>query len=624
MKNSNVEDLVFKLKRYNQFYRKGKPLISDKEFDLLEDELRSIDPDNEYFEEIGIKPTSGKKVKLPIGMYSLNKVKTIEELKKWCKSKDISDDDLLVITPKFDGASLFQDNDRGIVTTRGDGFEGNDVTYNFSLTKEEEKVGKYCAGEIMIPKKVFEEKYSKEVGGEYKNSRNMVASLFNPDTKNFDKEKLQDAVFIRYILGDNLIASKTAQLDLLNTVNKIKVKYKVVKIKDLTTEYLRELYFTWNKEIDIDGLVIEINDSAKRINTPAEKNNNPGYAVAYKGNFESVKETFIRSIKWQTSKDGFLTPVADIEPVNLDGVTISNVALYNARFVKDNELGVLARIVIKRSGGVIPKLVSVKDKALVVDIPKQIDGVRTVWDDNEVELCLMKRTDKWNIQELVHFFRVLDIEEFGEPTIVSFYNAGLKTIRDILEAKITDLVKIEGFGKKKAEHLLKEFKEKIFCGVHMHSLMDASNCFSGLGSKTLKLILDNIDDVEGHLDPEALEEIDGIGPEKAKSFVDGIDLFDRWLINVDHIISFIQDEKEEVVINSVCLKDISICFTGFRDDELEKNIIKNSGNIVSGVNKKTNILLVKEKGSGSSKEIKAEELGISIYTKDEFLKKYNI
>lgn len=121
-----------------------------------------------------------------------------------------------------------------------------------------------------------------------------------------------------------------------------------------------------------------------------------------------------------------------------------------------------------------------------------------------------------------------------------------------------------------------------------------------------------------------MQEIGGIGPEKAKAFIEGIDKFDRWLMDVDDIISIKEDDKEEIIIDSVRLANISVCFTGFRDEELEKLIIKQSGSIVSGVNKKTNVLLVKQHGSGSSKETKAEQLGIPVYTKDEFLKNYGL
>jgi NAD-dependent DNA ligase len=627
LKTTNVDTLVNQLRKYNISYRKGMPLLSDKEFDALEDQLREIDPYNAYFETIGIDPLkiSTHKAKLPAPMFSMNKLKTAKEIQLWIKRHGL-EKELFVLTPKYDGFSILADGRIEKFYSRGDGVEGNDISSLFKLVGEEynHKSPIMYFGEGIILKDIFENKYTKEVLGEddgYENPRNMVASLFNPETKHPDKDKLKDVHFIRYGT-DKEDLSKDKQLQLCNKVNRIKVPYLVVDASILTEEILQAYFFNWGKEFELDGIIIDVNNAEVRKRLGRETNGNPKYARAFKGNFETVKETWIKSITWQTSKDGYLTPVAQIEPVRLDGAEVSNVTLYNAKTVRDNKLGILAKIRIKRSGGVIPKFLECIEPALVVNIPKSIDKVLTEWDENEVELRLIKKTDKWKIQENLHFFRTFDIEEIGEPTIEAFFNAGYKTPKDILMMTENDIAVIPGYGRKKAIFFLKEFKEKIKSGVDLERLMHASNIVKGLGEKTLKLINNHIErsPEDEEINEQYLIELEGIGKEKADMYLTTIGQFWNWYEEqYQSIIKInVMKTKEEVVATGDKMKGEKVCFSGFRDKEMEDSIVNNGGEIVSGVSRNTTILIVKDIESGSSKIQKAEQLGIKIYTREKF------
>lgn len=617
MTSQQISQLVKELEVYDAHYRAGHPLISDSEFDKKEDMLREIDPKNKYFLKVGELKTAAKKEPLPIPMFSMNKIKSQKEIDNWIKTNKL-ENEKFIITPKYDGLSLVSDEILFKYQTRGNGVEGHNVTRLFKLTQEVSKkeLPAFYFGEGMILRKTFEEKYSIDVDLEkgYENPRNMVASLFNPETKEPQVEKLKDVYYIRYGMSDRKL-SKEEQIHNCNKYNRIKVPYILTDAEHLKEEILKNLYSQWSVDFEIDGLVIDVNDAKRRIQLGRENNGNPKFARAYKGNFETIAETWIKSITWQTSKDGFLTPVAQIEPVKLDGATIDNVTLYNARTVKIHKLGILAKIKIKRSGGVIPKFLETLEPALVVNIPKIVDNVRAVWDENEVEIQLTKRTDNWNIQELLHFFRTFEVEEFGLPTVAAFYNAGFRTVKDILKMTEIDISKIEGFGRKKATFILKEFKEKVMCGAELSRIMAASNLFCGLGEKTLSLINDKI--ASGEANEDNLKEIDGIGEEKEKMYLDGIEKFYGWYEVYEKLIPTTVGEVQEVLSDK--LKGENICFTGFRDEEMEDKIRENGGTITDGVSSKTTMLIVKKLDSGSSKISKAAKLGIKIVERDKFI-----
>lgn len=620
MTKSGIAKLAYKLRSWNIAYRKGTPIVSDLEFNREEDLLREQDPKNQYFTQIGIDPLeiSTKKVKLPMQMASMHKLKLLKEIQNWVKRNEL-ENELFVLTPKFDGFSILDDEIFKKKYSRGDGEFGNDITKMFNHTKEKSssKFPSRFFGEGIILRRIFEEKYSKEILGidGYENPRNMVASLFNPETKSPDIDKLKDVHFIRY--GCDSQISKQDQLIKCNVLNRIQVPYRTCGVDFLTEENLNSLFNIWNLDFELDGIIIDINSYETRERLGRETNGNPKFARAFKGNFETVKNTWIKKIIDQTSKDGFITPVAEIEPIRLDGATVTNVTLYNYRFLKDNKLGILAKIRVKRSGGVIPKIVGVLEPALEVKIPKTIDGVFTEWDENEVELRLVKKTDKWKIQEILHFFRTFDIEEFGEPSVQAFYNAGFDTIERILKIKEQDISRISGFGRKKADFFLKEFQDKIRSGSEIEKIMCSSNIFKGLGEKTLKIINEHIKEAKDlTLNEEFLTEIDGIGKEKSKMYLNSISDFWDWYETYGKLIPI--KEEEKVLKESEKFKGQKICFTGFRDIAIEKKIVSNGGEVVPGVSKQTTLLVVKDLMSNSSKVSKARDFGIKIVQREEF------
>lgn len=625
-----AESLVKILTEANIQYRKGTPTMSDKKFDELEEQLRKLDPDNEYFETIGWKPTNGMKLDLPVKMGSMNKCRTIDEIKAWIKYKNIPANTLFVLTPKFDGCSLLVDESiTPMVYTRGNGIQGQNVRYHYKEMRQPWTCRNlYSLGEAIILKSKFELFYKgTREEGKYKNARNMVASLFNVNEP--DAAKLQDVHFLRYgiiVQNDSVIGlDKRQQLIIANEINPVSVPYRMALAEDFTEELMNLLYEQWSRNYEIDGIIIDVDDAQLRHELGTETNGNPAYARAYKGGWEQIKETTITKIDWQVGRTGKLTPVARVESVDLEGGTVTNVTLYNAAYIMANGLAEGVRITLKRSGGVIPKIVKVIDpikvsttfewKALIYESlwKSSINPATTEWDETDTDLYLIIPNDEQHIQQLCYFFKTLGVENFGEPTIRKFYEAGYVNVGMIIAMTHRDMLAIEGVGQETAKYLFKEFMA-IFddCkGVSFARLADASCCFEGLGEKTIQLCVDSQIDNFGEIKGE------GIGPKTTKAYLAGHSEFLQWCVR-NNIKCPTPEHSRRVVRSSKC-KDMIVCFTGFRDKNMEDLVVSNGGKVVTSISSKTTHLIVDSMESTSSKISKAMSLNIAIIQKDVFI-----
>ena len=170
-----VKELVEKIKKANDAYRVGKPIISDAQYDILVDELTQIDPHNDILNQIGHKiQDESRKKKLPIKMASMSKVKSVKEILDWVRIKGIDSNEDIIITPKYDGLSLCVNELTGEAFTRGDGIMGQSSNEHYKLIGnhyEGESIFNYTYGEVMIPKSVFISNYSND----FANPRNLVA-----------------------------------------------------------------------------------------------------------------------------------------------------------------------------------------------------------------------------------------------------------------------------------------------------------------------------------------------------------------------------------------------------------------------------------------------------------------
>ena len=604
-----IDRIVAKLEEANEAYRTGNAIISDKDYDEMVDLLFSYDPENEFFSKVGIEILDEtRKSKLPIDMASMNKIKTIEDIRTWLRLKGINPNTEIVCTPKYDGLSLCHDEINTNTWTRGDGEFGQKSDEHYKLIQNhlslKSDVFTYTYGEVIMPKQVFLDKYSLE----FANPRNLVAGLLNSKEVT---EPLKDLQFIKYGAIPNEgfnFKTKSDILDMLNSGQEVKVNYHLFEAEDITEELLVELFKRWSTDYEIDGIILEVNDLNLQTSLGREtSSNNPCYARAFKhDSFEQKSEATVLGISWNISKHGLLKPVLHITPIKLDGVTVSNVTGNNAKFVKDMGLGIGAKVVVKRSGMVIPLIVEVLETVEFV-IPV-IEGTDIDWNENGIELITLTETDDQKLKQNVAFFEILEADNVSEGIITQLWDAGYKTIEDILNVTTTQLESIDRFGKRKAQIVYNSIQKSV-TDVQLSKLMHASGLFLGLGSKKLKL-------VEHFSEKPKLDDItsiEGFAEISAKSFIDGYDRFYEFIKDLPITIA----QKVEAVKVGTELEGKSFVFTGVRDKISEEVIISRGGKIGSSVSKTTTYLIMREKGSGSSKEIKAISLGVEILTLNE-------
>ena len=599
-----IEQLKEQIIKANDAYRLGNPIISDKEYDLLVDELSLLSPTDELLTKVGHSfSDESRKVKLPIEMASMNKIKSMDDINDWCRLKNITSHNFVIITPKYDGLSLCVNETTSEAWTRGDGTYGQKSNEHYS------RIGNHLSktsfsftyGEVMMSKKTFLEKYSSD----FANPRNLVAGLLNSKEAT---DALKDCDYIKYgaIQSRNIFQSKKQILDELNSGQSIKVPYHICRISDLTEELLINLFHEYSIDYEIDGLIIEINDLNTQITLGREtSSNNPIWARAFKHpSFEQSAETEIIGISWNISKQGYLKPTLHISPVKLDGVTVSNVTGNNARFVKDMGIGVGAKVIVKRSGMVIPIIADV-----IETVEFQMPDVDNIdWNENGVELVTLVETDDQKLKKNISFFEILEADNVSEGVITQLWDAGYKTISDILNLTTSDLEKIDRFGKRKAK-IVRDSIQKSVTNVSLSKLQHATGIFKGLGSKKLLLLEDFVTKPT----VDQVMSIEGFAEISAKSYVDSYDEFFNFVKDLPITIT----EKVEVVKTGNDLDGKQFVFTGVRRKDLEEVIVSRGGLIGGSVSKNTTHLVMKSKGSGSSKETKAISLGVTILTVEE-------
>ena len=348
---------------------------------------------------------------------------------------------------------------------------------------------------------------------------------------------------------------------------------------------------------------------------------NPCYSRAYKAEFEQIKETKVLDIELNESKQGYFKPVCLIEPTDLDGVVVKRATGNNMRYIVKSNIVPGSIIKVKRSGMVIPKIVGVVSSPVnfVWKLPEVCPscGKLLSWNKTNVELmCTNEQCSERIFKKLLAFFKLLKIKGLQETTIRLLTENGFDSILKIIGMQKSDFLKLEKFGNRKSDMTFTNIQEGIK-NIELSRLQHASGYFTPLGYKKLKLLSHftskpTINDVI---------KIKGFSNKTAENFVKNYDNFFSFLKTLP-IIPKQQDDNIKITGNK--FNDTVICFTGFRDDVVKNLIEQSGGKVVDSVGKDTTHLVIKKRGSGSSKETKATEKGIPILEIDEFKKLYKI
>lgn len=639
----NKETLLELIQKANKKYRNGEPIMSDTDYDELVAQLQQLDPDNEWFKHVEPAPVSNcRKCKLPIPMKSLNKVKNIIELKKWFTTLSLGNDTQLVVMPKFDGLSLLHNENTGQAWSRGGAEnEGQDCTKHSTAANIKSYNGYlYTFGEFIITRKDWDEyfkgKNSTYTGEKYKSPRNTAAGFLNRDEP---CPEIAHASFYRYGLDDaTLHANFDTFHDALHALCIDYTQpplYETVSTATLSEEKLLALFKEWSKQYPIDGIVVYIDDlNLWQTIGRNQTTGNPLYAIAYKHpDFTDTFETTVKGIVWKASKAGALKPVVVIDAVDTGDCIMENPTGYNAGWIDDHNIAKGARLLVTRSGGVIPKILETLEAAPQSEQDKLWDklafcphcGMPTSWNESKVELlCTNKDCSGINIAKIVHFFLTCGAENVGEETFTKMYEAGLTSILSVLNARYIDLINIEGFGDGIATTILNN-NDKIMKGLEMATLMHASDCFEGIGKIKAQKILDEMDDETRedfynfrlHLDKHV--KWYSSFNKTMQAFFNGMDDFYEFRDRLN--IPVLPYKKIEAVTDGIMSGEM-VCVSGFRDDNIERFIKENGGTISSGVSKKSTLLIVKDKSVSSSKMVKAQTFNVPVLSIEEFSTKY--
>ncbi len=620
----SIDDLEKIIIYANDKYYNEEPVISDSVFDMLREFLLLKSPKSKILKMIGAMPKISKnKVDLPYYLGSMDKIKPpSNKLDNWVKKYSSP----YIMSDKLDGVSallMYKDNNINLYT-RGTATQGMDITPLLKYIKDipdYKTVFDYLKkhggnnidtdsiafrGELIINKIKFENKWIKTM----KNARNAVAGLVN--SKNINPELAHDTYLVLYQIIDP-VYSASKQLEMIKEIGFRTVHHKT--INQLTFKKLSKYLLKRRSKSKyiIDGIIIT-NDDIHPINTDG----NPEYSWAFKDVLEDQKAiSKITNIEWNQTKDGLLMPTIIIEPVDIGGVTIKRVTGNNAKFIVDNKLGIGAEIEVIRSNDVIPKIESVI-KGAPVNLP---DGK---WQESGVHLLSKdSESDDIAIKNIYYFFSTIGTMGLGEKIVEKIYNAGYKTILDFLKLKVDDIINIEGFKQKSSENIIESIN-KSTKNIPLALLMNASNKLGrGIGEERAKDVLlkyPNIMDIYNNYNENELinmlKKIDGWEEKTSTMFVK----------NFKYFIDFYNSIKKYITIDTKVnkpkegkLTGMKIVMSGFRNKDIEKLIEDNGGELSSGISKNTSILIIKDTSvMETSKVIKAKELGVKIYTLDEF------
>lgn len=614
-----TKDLVKILKDADDAYHnKGDIIMTDEQYDLIKDHFKKIAPKNPYFKLVGFKPPDKIKIKLPYYLGSQNKIKygNIKELDNWFSkfNKPVE----YVISEKLDGISCLFINDNGIkIFTRGDGTYGTDISFIKDIIKFPKKIpeGFAVRGELLLSKKNWE--LLKDMGA---NARNVVAGIIN--SKTINKKVLEKIDYVVYDVFNERMKNE----DALKLAKKLKfkiAKYKVVKGL-ITNEKLFELLkdFKKNSEYEIDGIVITHNKPYE-----IKNGDNPPYSFAFKSNeLLDVAEVIVNNVEWNISKDRYMKPIVQFNPVKLNGVVIKQATGFNADFIEKNKIGLGSIIKIQRSGEVIPHIISIVKEA--DDCNPMMPTIPYKWNKTHIDIIaeLDDKNREVDIKNFMFFMKSLKIKGVSKGILTKLYDNGFDSLKKIIYITKDEVLKIDGFKDKSASNLIEaldEIKKK-----NCNEIMIASNIIGrGLGEKKLELILKNYPDIcqnkKKGLDIkiEDLMKINGMGELTSQLFKDNLEKFYDFYEDIGFKLKKI---NVKTIVNKGIFENVYFVFTGFRSDELKKFIKDNGGDVESTITSKTNYLIMKDRSKITNKISKAMEKGVKIISKDDFMTEHGL
>ncbi|MFR6714539.1 MAG: NAD-dependent DNA ligase LigA [Dorea longicatena] len=643
-----MKELVSLLNKASRaYYQEAQEIMSNYEYDRLYDELKELE------DELGITLSNSPTVnvgyevvsELPkerheSPMLSLDKTKEVEELKNFVGDQKV------LISWKMDGLTVvltYRDGKLYKAVTRGNGEVGEVITNNAKVFKNVPVQIAYqgeliLRGEAVIGYKDFEKinQEIEDVDARYKNPRNLCSGSVRQLNNQITAKR--NVMFYAFTLvqadGVDFQNSRACQMEWLKSQGFTTVEYYMVTRDTVEDEVAKFSSKISENDFPSDGLVLTYDDIAygRSLGRTAKF---PRDSFAFKWQDE-IRETVLREIEWSPSRTGLINPVAIFDPVELEGTTVSRASVHNISIMEELELGIGDKIEVYKANMIIPQIAENLTRSGVKDIPckcpvcqgetkiRQVGNAKALY-------CMNPECQAKHVKSFALFVSrdALNIEGLSEATLEKFISRGyIHTFADIfhLDQYKEKIQKMEGFGEKSYKKLTESIEKARTTTLPrvIYSLGIA-----GIGLANAKVICRELKyDVESLLkvSEEELNEIQGVGEVLAKAFV-------GYFADAKHVENFrrLLNEltiPEETVTKQQIFEGVNFVITGsvkhFANRGEVKELIESLGGKVTGsVTSKTNYLINNDVTSTSSKNKKANELGIPIISEETFLELVN-
>lgn len=654
-----IEQLRKELSQHNEnYYLMDEPSISDLEFDLLLKELQDLEAKHPEFHDDN-SPTvrvGGGVTKIfptiqhQFRMYSLDNSYDYDDLADWEKRiiKTIDEPVEFVAELKYDGASisiLYENGKLVQAVTRGDGFQGDEITSNVKTISDipvklngdfPERF--FMRGEIYLTRKNFDKinKQREEEGLDlFMNPRNTASgSLKMQDSGEVRKRRLSSVLY-QFVSQEVPAESHWELLHIAQAWGfTISAQAKLCKNLDEIKEFIN----FWDTErhnlpFEIDGIVLKVN-SLKQQSQLGYTAKSPRWAMAYKFKAEKV-ETKLEKVTYQVGRTGAITPVANLKPVLLAGTTVKRASLHNEDIIKKLGLHEHDFVYVEKGGEIIPKIVGVNEEKRTSE-SKKIEYIKNCpecgtelikLEDQAIHFCPNDlHCPPQVVGRMIHYVsrKALNIDNLGSETIEQLYNSKLiENPADFYALTKEQILPLERMAEKSAQNIIdgieksKEISfEKVLFGIGIKHVGETV-------AKKLVKNFNTIDDLK-KATAEELCQVEDIGMKIAVSIVDFFNNPENILM-LERLKSYgVQLEKGEntnEVLSNV-LEGKTFLFTGklslFTRESAEEMVEKHGGKNISAVSKNLNYLVVGEKAGSKLK--KAQDIGtITILDEQEFL-----
>lgn len=658
-----MRELIEEITRLNyHYYTLDEPLVADIEYDALYDELRELEKktgvvlDDSPTRRVGGEILEGfQKHEHIQRLYSLDKCRSREELEAWVRrcengrsayNADHPDNPLPPLTfdmeLKFDGLTIsltYRGGSLVMAATRGNGSVGEEIlpqvlTIRSIPTRIPFEGVIELQGEGVMPLSSLE-KYNETAEVPLKNARNAAAGALRNLDPNLTAERHLDAYFyqIGYVEGKEFTTHHEELEFLRDNHFKVHPFYREVGDLEEMLSVLDEVD-QLRKEIDVltDGVVIKIDDLRTR-EALGFTNRFPRWAMAFK--FEADEyTTILKDVEWNVGRTGKITPVAILEPVEMNGVTVTRATLNNYDDIQRKQVSIGARVFIRRSNEVIPEILGITPEqpegTVPIEKPTHCPACGTELFYDKVHIYCLNSVScfpQMNAR-ITHYASrdAMNIEGLSEKTVdLWIREMNLRTIADLYDYRVEDLIGLEGFGKKKATTLVQNIQDSkhrplqnFLYGIGI----------PGVGVKTAYDLAMEYQSLEklSQAKEEELMQMEDIGPIMAREIVEFFhdetiaaslkDLLSKGLV-------FETEEQSDELAGLRLVLTGSI--EGYNRKELEEQFRKLGAKPASSVSKNTDLVLAGEKAG--SKKTKAQELGVPILEGEElfrYLKKYGL